>query len=396
MLNEVFVQNSGAVGGSGGDGDFSSPAAVPDGVIAFFPADGGNSIDISNGTNNKFEDQGPIQVVRGTPDGPIVTNVVDPSEITVESQAYTAPRKQVDHITPVTLSSDTRGIGFKVTSWDMNDQEPYERHTYDTQILSGDTTDDIIDKLIQQVLNLPVSGVNNEGYPQVYAGSDQVSEVVPSSGSASGQAVVTIDGTDYDITWDTDKTTTVSNFIADHEAAIWAAHGIRIQENTSDNNLELWYVNTDLQHSDIGTSDGSSTALSLNEQSTRDNVRLEAREYGDTFQTSVIGSWSPTVSTNQDFREGTGSYEQIKDMEEYVHGFQGRYQVDDGILGRQEDLPVFAVTGNTYDLIILRSPNDVDRSVNKMADPQDIVLALETGVDKTHVNSFFGNQGVSL
>jgi len=395
MLNEVFVQNKGSVGGTGGNGDFSSPAAVPEGVIALFPADGGNSIDISDGTDNKLEDQGPLQVVRGTSDGPIVTNVIHPSELTVESRAYQAPRKQVDHFSPVTVSEDHRALGFKITSWDMNDQEPFDRHTYDTHILAADSKDQIITKMINQVLNMPVSMVNNEGLPQVYAGSDQVSEVVPSSGSGSGQAVITIDGTDYPITWDTDKTTTVSNFIAANADGVWAAHGIRLVEG-DDNNLELHYVNSALQNSDIGVSDGSSTSLTLNEQSSRDNVRLEAKNYGDTFVTSIFGRWNATVTTNQDFREGTGSYEQVKDMEEYVHGFQGRYQVDDGILGRQEDLPTFAQEGGTYDLITLRSPNDIDRSVNKQADPQDIILALETGVDKTHVNSFFGNQGVSL
>lgn len=392
MLNEVFVQNSGDPGGPSGSGNYASPAAVPEDTIAFFPLGGGNSVDLSS---NSFEDYDGLQVVRGTPEGPIVTNVIHPSETEVVSKAYQAPRKQVDLFSPVTVGSDTRDLGFKITSWDMNDAEPYDRNLYDVQVLSGDTEDQIITKLINRVLDLPVSRVNDEGYPQVYAGSDQISEVVPSSGSASDQAVVTIDGTDYAITWDTDKTTTVSNFIANHEDAIWAAHGIRLAEG-GDNNLELHYVNTALQHSDIGTSDGSSTALTLNEQNARSAVRLEAREFGDTFQSSVIGNWNASVSTNQAFREGTGSFEQVKDMEEYVHGFRGRYPVDDGILGRQEDLPVFATYGNTYDLITLRSENDIDRSVNKQADPQDIILALETSLTKTQINNFFSAQGVSL
>lgn len=396
MLNEVLVQNSGEVGGTGGNGNFNSPDDVPEGVIAFFPDDGGNSVDISNGTNNKFENQGELQVVLGTSDGPIVTNPIDPSESEVKSQAYKAPQAQVDTLTPTTLSSDKKGIGFKITAQNMNDNEPLHRKTYDTTILSSDSATDIVDKIVNTFQDAPESAVNYpEGAKKVYVGSDAVTEITPSSGAASGQAVVTIDGTDYDITWDTDKTTTVSAFLAAHKNTIWDVHGVRAVENGS-NNLELWYVNTSLDNADVSTSDGASTALAQSETQAKTKVRLEAKEVGDFFTTSFVGDWSPTVSTSKRFQEGTGSFEQVKEYEDDVKGFFGRYTEDDGILGRQDPLPNRAAKGNTYDLITLRSPNDIDRSINKQANPQDIVLALETSVDKTHVNSFFENLGVSL
>jgi len=392
MLNQVLVQNSGDVGGSGGNGAFNSPDDVPEGVIAFFPANGGSSIDISDGTNNKIEGQGDIIAALGTSEEPIISNILHSGHLDVYSKAYSAPSKQKVTLAPETQSEDKVGLGFKITNLEQG-YEPFPRNTFDVRVKSTDTAVDIVNKLIDAVLDFPASMVNGEGGPTVYAGSDLVLQFALADGGGSGGGI-TIDGDIYAATWDTDAATTAANFVSQHGDAIMDSHGIKVTVDNSDN-LDLAFVNSSLDNGDVTATNGD-VDYTKTEQTAKSLLVLEAKEYGQFFEVGYVGDWDPTITQTASYAEGTGTYDQVLEMEKSVFGFRGRYVQDDGILGRQDDPTTFADKSTNYDLIILRQKTDNDRAINKQSELQDIVLALATGIDKTDVNSFFGNQGVSL
>jgi hypothetical protein len=294
-LNAVYTQNAGNVGGASGNGDFDSPADVPAGTIAFFPADGGSSISINDTTDNKFEDQGEIQIVLGTPDGPRITNIIDAGDVTVSSLAHAAPAKQVTNVTPETVSED-QYITLKTTNLERG-YEPYKRRSFTVEAEASDTVGDIVDKLVTAINNREDGLAGYEG------------------------------------------------------STVTAANNADVLQLTADEFGEIFDVGVD-------------------------------------FEATVNAATAPT--------EGTGTGEQVRSMEERVTAFYGRYNEEDPILGSLDDVDIYAVESNNYDLITIRQETDYDRAINKSARFQDVVLALEEGLDKTHVNSFFANQGVSL
>jgi len=393
-LNQVLVQNTGEINGAGGNGDFATPDEVPAGTIAFFPASGGSSIDISS---TQLENQGEILIVRGTPDGHRITNILDAEDLRVDSLAYQAPSAQVTEVDVGTVSEDTF-LSLKITNLEQG-YEPYDRRTFEIEALSGDTEVDIITKFADAFLSRPDAIMGEEGSTVLAAGNASVEFVPSSAGGSANPATITIDGQSYDIQWDTDKTTTVSNFIDANAGVILSRHGIRLSEN-GDNNLVLTFVNNaltvnDVSHDDNSGSLDSDTDLAQNNTAAT-ALRLEAKENGEIFDVAAIGL-EPTITAVTDPVEGSGTGEQVREMESRVTAVTtGRYNVEDPVLGSLDDVDLFADEANTYDLVILRQETDYNRAINKSARWQDVVLALETGLDKTHINSFLSNHGVSL
>lgn len=120
-------------------------------------------------------------------------------------------------------------------------------------------------------------------------------------------------------------------------------------------------------------------------------LTISAENVGDFFHVATVGEYTPnSVTETQNPTQPSGTGSQVIEMEESVFGILGRTQVDDGILGRQPDPRVFADASNDYDLITLRVETNYDKSINPANRFQDIKLALETGVNKTNINSFLG------
>lgn len=394
-LNTVFAQNSGNVGGGNstdgnvGNGDFATPADVPDGVIAFFPLNGGRSIDLSS---NSLSDFDKLVAVLGTPvdQVPRRTNILEPADITVTSLGFAAPQTQVTEVTPYTVSSES-SVGVKVSGQVGNQPEP--RRTASFVADSSMTQVDLINELISQInswedpINAGADGVT--GDMNVFAGSDLEIEVTPSSGAASGQAQVSIDGDSYDITWDTDKATTSQAFVDAHAAEIRSTHGIDVTVDGSDN-LEFAYVETALTASDLTVSDGSATALAKSTQTAKSALRIKADTAQDIFDIALTGELDGEVLQITDPQPGSGTGHQVSEMEESVFGILGRNLVDTGILGEQDDPRVFADTSLNYDLITIRQETDYDQSINPSNRYQDIKLAVETSIDSSPVNNFLG------
>lgn len=294
-LNQVFAQNAGAVGGTNGAGGFASPDAVPADTIAFFPTDGGASISINDTTDNKFEDQGEIQIVLGTPDGHRLTNVIDAGSVDVSSLAHSAPAQQVTEVTPSAVSTD-QFINLKITNLEQG-YEPYQRRNFEIEAESSDTVSDLVDKFVTAINGREDGLVGYEG-----------------------------------------STVTATN--------------------------------------NAGT------------------LVLTADEVGEIFD--VGADFDASVSTTTAPSAGTGSGADVISMEDRVTGLYGRFNEENNILGSLDGVDLFAVESNSYDLITIRQETSFDRAINVSAQYQDVVLALEVGLDKTHVNSFFANQGVSL
>jgi hypothetical protein len=391
-LNQVLVQNTGEINGAGGNGDFATPDEVPAGTIAFFPASGGSSIDISS---TQLENQGEILIVRGTPDGHRITNILDAEDLRVDSLAYQAPSAQVTEVDVGTVSEDTF-LSVKITNLEQG-YEPYDRRTFEIEALSGDTEVDIITKFADAFLSRPDAIMGEEGSTVLAAGNASVT-FTPSAGANSGAGEITIDGTTYNITWDTDATTTVDNFISANGDTILSRHGIRLSNDSGD--LVLTFVNNALTVGDVSHDDDSgslSAGIDLAQSDTAaTSLRLEAKENGEIFDVAAIG-FEPSITAVTDPVEGSGTGEQVREMESRVTAVTtGRYNVEDPVLGSIDDVDLFADEANTYDLVILRQETDYNRAINKSARWQDVVLALETGLDKTHINSFLSNHGVSL
>lgn len=294
-LNQVFAQNAGEIGGTGGAGGFASPDAVPSDTIAFFPTDGGSSISLNDTTDNKFEDQGEIQIVLGTPDGHRVTNVIDAGSVEVSSLAHAAPAQQVTEVTPSAVSTD-RSLSLKITNLEQG-YEPYPRRNFEIQAKSADSVSDLVDKFVTAINEREDGLVGYEG-----------------------------------------STVTASN--------------------------------------NAGT------------------LVLTADEVGEIFEVGL--DFEATVSTTTAPSAGTGSGADVIEMEDSVTSLYGRFNEENNILGSLDEVELFAVESNDYDLITIRQETNFDRAINVSAQYQDVVLALEVGLDKTHVNSFFANQGVSL
>jgi len=302
-LNTVLTHNdaAGEIGGASGNGDFDTPSDVPEGVLAFFPAtSAGNSINLNDTNNAKFEDQGRIIAVLGTEEGeaPRRTNPFVAGETEVSSLSYQAPSLQKTIVAPETVSEETV-VGIKISSVEQNTY-PYDRQSITFQADSSMTKNDISSKLRDRINELE-DGVNGEG--------------------------------------DVDVTASVN---------------------------------------------GS------------DNLVLEADNAGDIFHVAILGDLEATVTRDTDPTPGSGTGEQVVEMEENVFGILGRTQVDDGILGRQPDPKVFADPDGDYNLITLRVETNYDEAINPANKFQDIKLAFETPNDFTHLNSFFENQGVSF
>lgn len=390
MLSQVFVQNDGEIGGSGGNGAFGDPSAVTDGVIAFFD-EAGNSIDLSS---NSISDYSKLQIVRGET-YPRISSLLDGSKITVNELAYAAPAKQVATVDIGTISQDD----YLTIRTDNREQgyEPRDRRSYEIEALSGDSEADLIDKFVDAI-NSREDSINGYEGSSVYAGTDQTVTVEIDTFNGGDTETVTIDGTDYTETLDTDEATTHANFVASHADSIRSTHGLRVEVDGNDDLLfTMVEGNLDLTSGgDFSASaDGSSSVTVTYASAAPDLLRLEAKEFGQIFDVGYYAnddstSWSPTVTVDTTYAEGNGSYEQVKSFEESVFGNLGRYVQDDGILGRQEDPEVFAVKGNTYDIIVLRHPNDNDANINPSFEYQDIVLALETDLTKTQINNFLG------
>lgn len=397
MITHVLPQNTDRFGGPGGDGDYASPEDVPEDVIALFPKGGGSSIDVSDTTNNKFENQGEVRFVLGTADGPVITNPIDAGEVEVLSRSYLSVQRQVFRLDVGTVSSD-QVLGFKIRKYDEEGFEPYNYWTFDDEALSGDTETEIIDKLINAANGAASSPVNDERQIPVWAGSDHVAQVsITNVADQGGQASIEIEGTSYNITWDTDANTTANNFVNNHGDEILAAHGVRVTVDASDN-LDFAGERSDIDQGDYGVTDGGVIDLSLTEQQAKEHLRLEVKEVGDVISLSYPYSWEPTsVTEDTSYRNGSGEGEEVGELERQVWGtMHTRYIEGNGILGRLDDPPRFSEDGNQYHYIIIRSDAGLDPAITKSYQNQDILLALENDLTFTDINSFFANQGVSF
>jgi hypothetical protein len=299
-LNTVLTQNEGNIGGgtSGnsniGNGDFATPADVPDGIITFFPLSG-SSIDL---TSNSLSDFNQVQAVLGTPDGraPRRTQAFRPSETRVQALAHQSEQAQQTEVTPETVSEETY-VGLKIISIEEGNQ-PRPMRVADFFAQAGHSQQDIAQEF---------ADIINGWEDPINAG----------------------------------------------------AHGV-----TGD--------------MDVTASADSGT------------LTITAENAGDIFDVAVVGDHNPSITQAQDPKPGSGTGEQVIEMEESVRGILGRTQVENGLLGEQDDVRIFAEAGLDYDLVTLRIETDYDESINPANRFQDVKLALETSIDKSAINNFLG------
>lgn len=137
---------------------------------------------------------------------------------------------------------------------------------------------------------------------------------------------------------------------------------------------------------------GTGAKQAVTASASGNNLVLTAKEVGTNFTVAtdlLFSSVTITGTTAPD--TGSGTYEQIRDIEIANRGFMyGDYYVNDGILGSPEALPVFAQAGKEYDVYVIRIKNNIDESVDAANRFHEIVLAVATTGVTGSLDTFLG------
>lgn len=388
MLREVFVQNTGTAFEDGGTTDFTQ---VPDltvqvvnvgrdvtngaayGETIDTSADVGNSLDVSDYTKIKllFYDASEKLVLQSGP--------LDVSTLEVSDLSYTAVQQQVTFVEIPAPSSDDFWT-IKITDEESGAQ-PYPRRSYEIEVESADSAPDAINKFITSI-NSREDSINDYLGSSVYAGDDQVATVTIDTFNGGDDFTLTIDGSSYTETADTDQATTFANFVSSYQTTIFDTHGVRVSVDSNDD-LQLEMVNGQLTLTDAGDLDVATTgtlAVTLTDASTKTELRLEAKEVGDIFDVATQEFDPVNINTATTPTTGVGTYEQVSEHERKTRGNLGRYVQSTNILGSLEEPKTYAKTDGNYDLLNVTAKGDYDRSMLKDNDRNQYVIALESAV----------------
>lgn len=367
-MRQVLLQNTGAVDDST---TFADPSAVTAGKLAAFNALTGAGVALDSAMPNE------IILVQGHASDPILTNRLKKSDITaVYKKTFEAPVKWSVVLSAIPTGSAGDFV-FKLVDLTPG-TEPYPRWNAEAKVLAGDSAAAIINKLVDAINALADFNYINNAGPNFSARSNaQVASVITGT---SGTANFTIDSVDYLATFDTDLDTTGANFVTAHATAILSAHKITVTYDAGSDSL----IFTDAGNGTLPTIVSTNASGNLDGAETltaATTMTVEANNFWEFFEIALDGGLEGATTTVTPYKEGSGRYEQVLDLEKDGFGNLSRYYQDDPVLGRQEDPETYAVVGNQYDLYTILHKTPFERSINKSVEHQEITLAVEDSVN---------------
>ena len=370
--NQVLIMNTGSIGAT----TYANPAAVPAGVLAAF-----NDQGVGQAMNAAIS--GKFQLVLGTANGPVVTSLLDFSKMSVVEQATRAETKSA-----ITLSSFPAGpsaagsiYGINVINL-RNSVEPFERKAVEITATASESVDSIIGRLVKQM----IAQQSSNGFYTAKSNRDFSLTIT----GTSGTALISIDGSTYLATFDTNVATTAANFVSDHAAAILSNHDLVV---TNPSGAEINFVAGSVSgHADADianvtgdlagteTVNTAASTITLTALDSEDNLRVAFQEYlAENTPTSVV---VPKVI-------GIGLGAQVLELEKKAFGSTGHYYQDSGILGRLPEPTTFADVAETYTLYTILHENSMDLAVNRSFQYQEIIVGLASAVTGD-LGTFFG------
>lgn len=219
--------------------------------------------------------------------------------------------------TTVKSDGENYGVGFYtfVTDDKLTDTEiatflglgaPHSTATFSKpmEVASICTNDDVTDiawvqcgscNVIEETYTivLPDNECGEDRLAELNAAYDTTVDIATVEGSSvrirltgtSGTAIITIDGIDYLVTFDTDPPTTAENFVTTHAAAIYANHSIIVTINAGD--IVFAAINSDFVEPTIAnaTGDLNGTVSTIEVATVPDRNACQTR-----YQTTVISN----------------------------------------------------------------------------------------------------------
>ncbi len=377
MITHVLVQDSGTIGTPA---TFANPGVVTDGVLAAFNVATAAGINLSGALGAGVS----AILVLGDDDEPVITAPFNKNTILVEKKAYSAPVKQSSSITIPTGPTGGAFYNVKVrviraltdTDVPVDGAEPFPTTNFEVEVPASQGAETTLNSFMTAINRTDVS------YP-FEARSDKVTTVTLTG--TSGTANVTIAGVNYLATFDTNLTTTASNFVTAHAAAILAAHGFTVTSAAAD--LIFTQTKGNTANPTIANVSGN-LAGTVAATTAPTKLVITAKSFRTIFAMAHEGFTGSFTTTAP--QEGSGYGEFVREMEERTRGTYSDYYQDTGLFGSLNDGPELnaSLTGN-YLLYVVRVPNDQEDSVNRAFKYSEIVIALGASVSG-NLDTFFG------
>lgn len=374
--NQILIQNTGAVSATP-----ANPIAAAAGTIAgFTPA--GAAVDLTSAKPAEFF------LIQRTATGLKQTPVLKSTNIeAVIKQAYTAPVKAALSIASIPAGGSAQSEYTIRLINTTQGREPFPRLT-STLIVPASQT-------VPVTLVAFVKDINGrEGAQRFVTAKTNRVQTVTLTGT-SGTANITIthnDGTTaaYLATFATDLDTTAANFVTAHAATILAKAGIVVTAGGS-NTLVFTDAGSETTANISAAVNASGNLAGTTAQTTAASLLiLTAIDFGTlveyAFDNALAGI--PVVTATAP-KEGSGTYEQVLALERQAFGATGMYYQDDNVLGSLANPETFAASGYQYNIYVIRYKNDIDKSINRKFEYQDIYIALEDSVTG-NLDTFFG------
>jgi len=372
--NRVLVQNTGTAGPAT---IYANPAAVPAGQIAAFDQNG-TGLDMTAAAPAQY------QLVLGHATSPIITNMLTKAKTSTYKLDYVPPVKSSVAITGFPVGP-TGGATYGLQVMDLSKgSEPFTRKAFEISVPATQAVVDTIGAFISKMN----SATSDNGFFDAKSNLQRTLTLTGTSGTAN----IIIDGVSYLVTFNTNLNTTAADFVTAHAAAILANHGLTVTNPGAPSADLLFAANGAKGHAGATIANVTGNLAGTSAETVPGTILTVTARLFTGLLAAQKQEHLATIAmtfTNSGADVGSGSSDQIIQLEKNAKGTFGRYFEETGILGSLADPPVNAVAGTNYDMYTILHENSMDLAVNRSFEKQEIILAFATGVAGT-LNTFLG------